>query len=486
MEKWLTPRTTVFLVGALTLWRLYLSATLQLHPDEAYYWLWSRNLDISYFDHPPMVAVFIWLTTLFSQTEVWVRLSGQLVFVLASGLLWRLAWQWSGSVAVAAGSVILLNVYPLTMLGLTVMTPDVPVFLFWALGVSLFWQILRSGQAWLWYPLGGVFGLALASKYTAVLMAPCIFLYLLLTPERRWLKTVHPYGALLLGCLCFLPVLVWNSQHDWVSFTFQFRNGLNSQVYSLGHVVEYLAGQMLITSPIAWVLGVYVALLALVRKDRPTLLLVCLSLPVIAFFGVSSLKKVAGANWPAFAYFTLSALVARYCLGDHSTRARRVAWLLAAASGLALSMLLTAHARFNVIPLARYSEAAATADATNGFHGWKELTDALQQYPAHRYVVTPSHQLSAEVMYYSGGNLPARTARMTRPSQFNLWDWTQDMQGTDGLYLWSDGDFIGHEGARFAAPSVSTAIDVHRDGKPIRRYHLIPGGATQTPPFPGN
>ncbi len=159
MEKWLTPRTTVFLVGALTLWRLYLSATLQLHPDEAYYWLWSRNLDISYFDHPPMVAVFIWLTTLFSQTEVWVRLSGQLVFVLASGLLWRLAWQWSGSVAVAAGSVILLNVYPLTMLGLTVMTPDVPVFLFWALGVSLFWQILRSGQAWLWYTLGGAFGL---------------------------------------------------------------------------------------------------------------------------------------------------------------------------------------------------------------------------------------------------------------------------------------------------------------------------------------
>lgn len=150
-----------------------------------------------------MVAVFIWLTTLFSQTEVWVSTCGQLVFVLASGLLWRLAWQWSGSVAVAAaGSVILLNVYPLTMLGLTVMTPDVPVFLFWALGVSLFWQILRSGQAWLWYPLGGVFGLALASKYTAVLMAPCIFLYLLLTPERRWLKTVHPYGALLLGCLC--------------------------------------------------------------------------------------------------------------------------------------------------------------------------------------------------------------------------------------------------------------------------------------------
>lgn len=486
MEKLLTQRNTVILVGLLTLWRLFLSASLQLHPDEAYYWLWSRNLDSSYFDHPPMVAVFIWVTTLFSQAEAWVRLSGTLVFLLASGLLWRLAMQLFGSVAVAAGSVILLNVYPLTMLGLTVITPDVPVFLFWAVGVYLFWQILRSEKAWLWYPLGVAFGLALVSKYTAVLMAPCIFLYLVLTPDRRWLKTVHPYLALLLGFLCFLPVVLWNSAHDWVSFTFQFRNGLNSQSYSLGHVAEYLAGQMLITSPVAWVLGVYVALLAAVRKDRPMLLLACMSLPVIAFFGVSSLKKVAGANWPAFAYFTLSVLVAQHCLGSATTRMRRVWWSLAVAFGLALSMMLTLHARFHVIPLERISPAAATADATNGFYGWRELADALKRYPEHRYVVTPSHQLSAEVMYYSGGNLPARTARMTRPSQFNLWSWTQGMQGTDGLYLWSDGDFIGNDGDYFASPSVSTAIDVHRDGKTIRRYHLIPGSATQVPPFPGN
>jgi len=68
MEKFLNPRNTIIVVGVLTLWRLYLSAGLQLHPDEAYYWLWSRHLDIAYYDHSPLVAYFIWITTLFSET----------------------------------------------------------------------------------------------------------------------------------------------------------------------------------------------------------------------------------------------------------------------------------------------------------------------------------------------------------------------------------------------------------------------------------
>ena len=70
MEKLFNKRNTIIFVGVLTLWRLYLSAELQLHPDEAYYWLWSRNLDVAYFDHSPLVAYFIWFTTLLSKSEL--------------------------------------------------------------------------------------------------------------------------------------------------------------------------------------------------------------------------------------------------------------------------------------------------------------------------------------------------------------------------------------------------------------------------------
>lgn len=485
-RSFLNARNTVALVAALTLWRLYLGGALQLHPDEAYYWLWSRNLDISYFDHPPVVAYFIRLTTLVSQSEMWVRLSGPLASVVASVLMWRLALQLFGNVAVAAGSVMLFNVLPLTVLGLTVITPDVPVFLFWALGVVVFWQLVQTGQAWRWYLLGLLFGLALLSKYTAVLLAPCVFLYLLLTEQRRWLLTPHPYLALALGVAVFAPVLVWNSQHDWVSFTFQFRNGLGSQSLSLANVAEYVGAQMLITSPVVWAMGAYAGVLALVRRDRALLFLACMSLPVLAFFGVSSLRKVAGANWPAFAYFAFCILASHFCLAAPGTRLKRALWGVSVVWALALSMLFTLHARFHVIPLERWSQAAATADVTNFFHGWRELAAELRQYPQHKFAITPSHQLSAEIMYYTQGDLPARTARMTRPSQFNLWPWTQPMQGTEGLYLWSEDDFINDGEGRFSAPDVSRAIPIHRDGRVVRIYHLIPGTAHTVSPFPGN
>jgi len=371
------------------------------------------------------------------------------------------------------------------VLGLTVVTPDVPVFLFWSLGVYLFWQLLHTQRVALWYALGLVFGLALLSKYTAVLLAPCVFLYLLLTEQRRWLLTPHPYLALALGVAVFSPVLIWNSQHDWVSFTFQFRNGLGSQSLSLANVAEYVGAQMSITSPIVWVMGAYAGALALVRRDRALLFLACMSLPVIAFFGLSSLRKVAGANWPAFAYFAFCILASHFCLAP-GTRLKRVLWGLSLVWSLALSLLFTLHARFHVIPLERWSQAAATADVTNFFHGWRELAAELRRYPRQKFAITPSHQLSAEIMYYTQDALPARTARITRPSQFNLWPWTAPMQGTEGLYVWSVDDFIGDTEGRFSAPNVSRTIPVHRDGRVVRTYHVIPGTPTTVPPFPGN
>ena len=485
MEKVLTKRNTIILVGVLTLWRLYLSAELQLHPDEAYYWLWSRNLDVGYYDHPPLVAYFIWLTTLISNSELWVRLSGTMVSLIASGLTWRLSMQLFRSVPVAAGSVMLLNVYPLTVLGLMVITPDIPVFLFWSISVYLFWQIIRSGKTWLWYALGVSFGLTLLSKYTAILMVPCVFIYLVLTEDRRWLKTIYPYLALLIGFICFLPVVFWNSHHDWVSFEFQLRNGLGGDAYSLGNVATYIGGQLLLTGPIVWLLGMYAALVGIYRRDKETLLLICTSVPIIVFFGISSFRKVAGPNWPAFAYFTLTILAAKYGLGS-SSKIRRTLWSIAFVSSLSISAIATLHAKFNLIPLELYSRELAAADATNWFYGWKELGAELKKYPGKEFALTPSHQLSAEIIYYTNAGIPAQTDRTARPSEFNLWRWPDGLHGKDGLYVWAEGDAVGPYGEYFSSATRGDSLIVYRDGRAVRIYHIVSGQKGQIPPFPAN
>lgn len=474
MTRWLNQNNTVALVALLALWRLYLSAGLQLHPDEAYYWLWSRHLDIGYFDHPPMVAYFIRLSTLFSNSELWVRLTALLVLLSVSVLLWRLAMQLFKSEAVAAGSVLLFNFYPLTMLGTLLITPDVPVLLFWSLSIYLFWQIMERGQVWRWYLLGLSFGLALLSKYTAVLMLPCFLLYLLLTPDRRWLRTPHPYLALLLGFFCFLPVLWWNSRNGWISFAFQFRNGLGGEGLSVGNVAEYSAGQMLIVGPLVWLIGWAAAWAAWQRRDRQSLLLVCTSVPVILFFALSSLRKAAGPNWPACAYFSFSILVSHYALAGYS-RVRRPLWWASLASTLALALLTTVHARFSILPLQRYAPELATTDATNAFHGWRELGAALKRQPYPDLVVTPSHQLSAEIAYYTGQAITTQTAQASRPSQFNILGLSGDGHGKQPLYIWTDGDFADPAQSYFAVSAPGKRLSTYREANVVRNYYIAAG-----------
>jgi len=486
MEKLFNKRNTIIFVGVLTLWRLYLSAGLQLHPDEAYYWLWSRHLDIGYFDHSPLVAYFIWLTTLFSNSELWVRLSGTIVSLIISLLTWKLALQLFGSVRIAAGSVMLFNVYPLTMLGLIVITPDIPVFLFWSLSVYIFWQIIQSKKTWLWYALGLSFGLALLSKYTAILLVPCLFIYLLLTEDRRWLKTFYPYVSLLTGLLCFLPVVYWNSRHDWVSFAFQLEHGLGGQSYSLGRVAEYFGGQLLVAGPIAPLLGIYAGAAFLFRKNKAQLYLILTALPIILIFGFSSIKKLAGPNWPVFAYFTLSILVTKYFL-DSDSKIRRSLWYTALFASLFVSAIVTLHARFSVIPLARFSNEWAVADATNQFYGWRELGAELKKYPAMEFAVTPSHQLSAEIIYYTNEEIFAQAdEKAARPSQFNLWHWPNGLKGKNGFYVWAEGDTTGPYREYFTSTAGIDTLTVYRGGIPVRSFRIIPGQHSLIPPFPGN
>lgn len=486
MEKLFNQRNTIIFVSALTLWRLYLSAELQLHPDEAYYWLWSRHLDVGYFDHSPLVAYFIRFTTLLSESEFWVRLSGTIVSLILSYLIWQLSLQLFGSILVAAGSVMLFNVYPLTMLGLIVMTPDIPVFLFWSLSVFLFWQIIRSNKTWLWYALGVSFGLALLSKYTAALLAPCFFLYLIFTEDRRWLKTFYPYVSLLIGFLCFLPVVYWNSRHDWISFTFQIDHGLGGQNYSFDRLAEYIGGQLLVAGPIVWLLGMYAACACIFRKNKEQLFLILMAFPVIIFFGFSSLRKLAGPNWPIFAYFTFSILVTKHFL-DSTSKTRRVLWCSALFASLFISATVTLHAKFNLLPLARFSNKLAVADATNLFYGWRELGAELKKYPGMEFAVAPSHQLCAEIIYYTNEKIFVQAdEKKARPSQFNLWHWPNELNGKNGFYVWAEGDPVGPYDKYFTSTSAADSLIISRGGISVRSYRIIPGQSSLIPPFTKN
>ena len=204
--------------------RLIFSAQIELLPEEAYYWNYSRHLDIGYLDHPPMVA---WLiragTSIFGDTALGVRIGALCCSLVASLCCYRLTRNLFGEAA-SWVALILMHTLPFFFLAGMLMTPDAPLTAAWAAFVYFVERALSGGpkgaRAWIW--AGVALGLGLLSKYTIALAALAALIYVSMTPlYRPWLRRFEPYAAALLALAIFSPVIWWNSQHEWASFAFQ-------------------------------------------------------------------------------------------------------------------------------------------------------------------------------------------------------------------------------------------------------------------------
>jgi dolichol-phosphate mannosyltransferase len=212
----------VALVGYAFFLRVLYSAQIELIPEEAYYWNYSRHLDIGYLDHPPMVAWLIRLgTLLFGDTEFGVRFGALCCGTVSSYFIYRLTRNVFGESSALLG-LALAQVLPFFFLAGMIMTPDAPLTAAWAASLYFLERALIAGRrpAWIWAGLS--LGLGLLSKYTIALLGAGTFLFMAADPTaRRWFRRWEPYAAVCIAAAVFAPVLVWNAQHDWASFAFQ-------------------------------------------------------------------------------------------------------------------------------------------------------------------------------------------------------------------------------------------------------------------------
>ena len=424
--------------------RLFYISYLQLVPDEAYYWYWSTHLDWSYFDHPPMTAYIMAIfTALGTDSEFFVRLGGFLCSIVCLVLVYlagkklvpentRFPWE----VLAIANFTLLFST------GSIIQTPDTPMLLFWTAALYFGVQIITGGKAFWWYFWGAALGLGLLSKYTAVLLVPCQFAYLFISPsDRHWLARKEPYVALLIGAIIFSPVIFWNWQHQWVSFVYQSKHGFSPDQKHVGSkLLEYLGGQAAVMTP-----GIFLAFLFYgikgfslsVRERIPEYLyLAFLSWPVVLFFAFSTaVSDVAEANWPAPAYVGgLLLMWAVYCRTAENRKKSSRRFLYAALGlGVAMNGLVYIHLIRPVIPL------PPNKDITNQLHGWRELgeqIDSLVAEHAHGggyFLVAERGTALAEAVFYSkkidvGINF-------TRPERYIFLGDTSYLKGKNALIL---------------------------------------------------
>ena len=218
-------RWRVASVGVVTyavLLRLVYMRTLNLIPEEAYYWNYAQHIDYGYLDHPPMTAWLIWLaTSVFGTNEFSVRIWALILWAVTAAFCFQLTKNLFGKTS-AFVALILLSAMPYFFATGFLMTPDAPLAAAWSGTLYFLERSLLSGQKKSWLGVGLCLGLGMLSKYTIVLLGPALLIFMLVDENsRKWFREPRLYGAALIALILFMPVLLWNATHEWASFEFQ-------------------------------------------------------------------------------------------------------------------------------------------------------------------------------------------------------------------------------------------------------------------------
>jgi hypothetical protein len=297
----------------------YLAADcpLDLAPDEAHYWDWSRHLDWCYYSKGPLVAWLIRasreLVGGLGPAVLAVRLPAVLCQAAALAAVYTLASRCLRSPKLGLATVLVSLTLPPVAAAGVVMTIDPPFLACWAWAcVFAHSAVLRNGGAKMWVAAGGVAAVGVLAKYTMLLFPACVAAYLWAVPGRR--TEFRKPGFWLLGGLTaagLLPIIYWNASNDWVGLRHlaALANGPTHKprpfLDPLG-LPAYLGGQFVLLVGF-W----FAAFAAAAWTHRPgrcagrhTAFLWWLSVPLWLFFAAASIRTQGQPNWPAPAYIT--------------------------------------------------------------------------------------------------------------------------------------------------------------------------------------
>lgn len=236
-------------LGAGALLHVVLAMSVGLSPDEAHYALYAWHLDWSYYDHPPLVGWLQWPFVQLGATDVLLRICPMV------------AWVWTGLGLVVVSDALFPGLKRLQCAGMRLdlllfvlsplphllgfaWVPDTLLMLLIVWVMVLTWQLCQLENLHArteWVLLGLALGLAGLSKYTAILLALSVALCLFQAYGFQWLRQSGAWLAVLIALLAVVPVVVWNAQHDWASFTYQLNHAKGSGAWSAAKSLAYLA-----------------------------------------------------------------------------------------------------------------------------------------------------------------------------------------------------------------------------------------------------
>jgi hypothetical protein len=459
-RRWVWRTTAALLIlGAaiLRIWYLAHDCPLDLAPDEAHYWDWSRHLDWSYYSKGPLVALLIrvscelfaaWSIGLTGTEMLAVRLPaivcGSLllvsVYVLTVQIYRRERW------ALAAVGIALT--LPLIAAGSTLMTIDAPFTCAWGWALVFCYHAVFRGSWWAWIATGLCVLIGVLAKHTMVLWVPFVGLFLLTTPGLRSLLWTGRFWAMTaIGALGGVPILVWNWQHDWVTLKHTENHaGVHDEFSWLGPL-RYLGMQAAVLLGFWFIAWARAAWAHRPRREANAeiLYLWWLSVPIIVFFLLFSVRNGGGeANWPVAGYISGMVLTVGWIAQELRSprpiyrRLATAAIVVTCTAGVGLSIAV--HEPIAVQPVLVALSGPPTPqnhaplrrlDPTCRLRGWQALAAEVERIRAKLreqgedvVIACDAWSVPGEIAFYLADHPPVYSLGLAlgdRHSQYDLW-----------------------------------------------------------------
>ncbi len=475
------------------------SGFVGLSDDESYYWVLAQKPALGYAYHPPMVA---WMITL--SQKIFGGLLGlspaiqvRMVSCSCMGALFALALNW---MARSGGKKERLTLAALTLgsfaglFGLGwMMVPDVPLFLGWMIAFCSAWKIgfeEESGNLDFAMLALGVC-IAVLGKYSGVLVPLSAVLSILAGPfgKKRFLKA---FVAATVGTfIALVPIVIWNSQHEWQSILYQVQERHEGSEISFKRYLRFWVIELFAAGPIlvfycfgygfGWMKKTFARRTEAADGEKlPAIRFIGLwMIPPALIYCLQPLFSDFKPHWAFIVWFPGALALAREVARGpvRFAKAQRI-------YGLSLVAIVLVSMRIPIMSMAvahfKKTGYDSRLDVTNDLYGWNRFADFLREHRSSDgklpYVVASRYQTASQAAVSLGNldnvtlvprDLKARDEWPTLPVTKTIGpDWPEL---SAPVYFVGDGRYDAPPEFKSAKCKELPELDTERDGLLAKR-----------------
>ena len=394
--------------------------TLELHGDEAYYWVYSRFLDWGYFDHPPMVAAFIRIGDSIMHNELGLRLLTVITSSASIYLLWLILKKYTAGAKwfmLVISGLFIFHIYGFTT------TPDSPLLFFTVLFYYFYQRYINEDKWGLAFVLAIVSAGLLYSKYHGIILIGLTILsnIKLLKRPSFWLIAV---GAMAL----FLPHILWQINHGFPSVKYHLFDR-SASVYHLDFTTLYPLGQLAMAGPlIGWFLFYSAA-----KTKVSDAFVRCLMVNFVGtflFFLLSTFKGEVQPHWTLIAFVPLL-MLAIIRFSQHGNPPK---WFYGlAVANIALILFIRSALLFQYPSVMNIGQ-------FKSYFGFRDWTKRVHEKAGDSYVIIrDGFQDPSKYNYYTNSTkCMSYDSRYYRKTQYDIWSIEDSLQHKR-VYFLQDG-----------------------------------------------